>query len=261
MHLLILVLLFLTALADYKRIIVSVNYKPTQSSPFDVLDRNNSHWKSMGIDNLTQIAQHNVDKIFAFNDTYGLDFTQDIVYNPVFDALELYRNVTNSTGHIERVKIAMMFPYKLVYDTYRVELDTKYPERDFRRWYRNHFGTLILMYGNGTFTSGLAAGTKWSDQNIIGLNVWYLLKNGTDVTKPKNHERFTSFSMYPTLNSINSQGFREPVTKQDCADSRGRPCYDVTVSDTRVNYTTGQKFTVSTTTMIFPPPWMSTSDE
>jgi len=249
MKILPLVLLFLTVFADYRRLIVSVNYKPTQSGPLDVLDVNHTRWKALNIDTPAMIAQHDAEGIPFYNATYGLDFSKNFTYNAFLDARELYNATTG-------LMYARLFPYKLVYDTYRVELDSKYPNRNYKKWYRNHFGTLVLMYGTGTFTGGLAAGTQWSDQNVIGHNVWYLLKNGTDITKKDNHERFTGNSMYPTLQSINSQGFREPVTKQDCADAKGNPCYDVTVSDTRTNYTTGQKFTVSVTTMIFPPPWM-----
>jgi hypothetical protein len=250
MQILLLALLFLTAFADYKRLMVSVNYKPTQSSPLDVRDINHTEWKAVGLDSPAEIAQHDAEGLVFYNATYGLDFSKNFTYNPFFDSRDLYNFTTG-------LKYAMLFPYKLTYDTYRVEIDTKYDQRNSEKWYRKHFGTLILMYGTGTFTSGLAAGTQWSDQNIIGHNVWYLLKNGTDITKKHNHERFTGISMYPTLECIDSQGFREPVTKQDCADAQGNPCYDVTVSDTRTNYTTGQKFTVSVTTMIFPPPWMS----
>lgn len=240
------------------RLIISVNVKAGQSLITDIVDKNSTAWKSLGINTTEEIEQFNLDGRAFYLNQYGLDFT-NATYNAFLDSWELYDNVTlyNCTSgqtYVVWQRIAMLVNYKLTGNkTYRVKIDSENLVHGMTgEWYRNHFGTLVLMSGNGTFTS-VAAGTKWSDQDILGYNIWYFLKENADWSKQNNRQIFVCFSEYPTLEPRNSQGFTEVTTRQTCHDEQGRKYYAVSIADTFKDYVTGEQMTVTTTTMNSPP--------
>lgn len=228
---------------NYRQILV-VNEKLGPSLLQDVLDPYHTAWKEMGLDSDDEVLEWDVKTREYFLQQFGIDFS-NATYIPQYDGWQLQLSPTSSV---------LLIPYKLMGTTYRVREDTLNPWRaNTGTWYVNGFGNIAIFTGSGTFSSGVAAGTNWGNQDIISYNLWQFRMDG-DLWKinPLFRERITARTPYPVLQPVGSQGIRGQLFHEVNEDEDGNPGTAWLCAQTQKDYVTGQLFTVTTNYIRFP---------
>ncbi|CAK7994796.1 Hypothetical protein POVR1_LOCUS320 [uncultured virus] len=238
---------------NYDRLIVFINAKSSPATTADILDINHTAWKALNIHPARFFPSFDASAFQFFERQFGIPFGQNCTPG-------LVCTLFNASG----VPYVTLIPYKLVFPTYRLTIDSQNTERAPEGWNIWNFGYIARFLQAGRFTSGVAANTTYGPGDIISYTIKHFLKIDGDWDSPCDIELMLGFSPNPALQPINSQGFTDQLifeTIIPCEDRTylnsvrdcdGYPGIESVQAHTFVDYITGRRATITTNVMRFP---------
>jgi hypothetical protein len=186
---------------------------PPTNSLLEILDPYHQRQNTSGLYTSPQIVNLDNTGFAHYLNQFGLDFSSATV-NPPYGT----RSIPGAT----------LYPWGVTFATgnsFRTALDsTDKKKGKNNNWFNVDYGFLAQMTTNGTFTSGVVAGTTYNVGDLMGHVELNMLKDGGDWSRgSKDRLTFIVRSLRPSFQKANYQGLLESYVISQIIDSDGNP--------------------------------------